>query len=79
VNYFNSEAAFYTQRKLLWLKLGLWMSSTRLFDNLLLAKHPELKVNVVNTEVSGKTVIDLKSRWEERVFRPHNMTMSFWP
>jgi hypothetical protein len=55
------------------------MLSMRLFDNLLLAKHPELKVNVVNTEVSGKTVIDLKSRWEERVFRPHNMTMSFWP
>lgn len=55
------------------------MLSTRLFDNLLLAKHPELKVNVVNTEVSGKTVIDLKNRWEESVFRPHNMTMSFWP
>jgi lysophospholipase L1-like esterase len=38
-----------------------------IFYNLLLAKHPELKVNVVNAGVSGNTVVDLKSRWEDDV------------
>jgi hypothetical protein len=45
------------------------MLSTRLFYNLLLAKHPELKVNVVNTEVSRNTVIDLESRGRARFVR----------
>ncbi len=38
-----------------------------IFNNLLLAKYPELKVNVVNAGVSGNTVVDLKNRWEDDV------------
>ena len=38
-----------------------------IFSNLLLAKHPDVQVNIVNAGVSGNTVIDLKSRWEDDV------------
>jgi len=41
------------------------------FHNLLLATHPEVRVNVVNAGVSGNTVLDLKSRWEDDVLS-HN-------
>lgn len=32
--------------------------------NWLLAKNPELNLNIINTGVSGNTIRDLKSRWE---------------
>jgi lysophospholipase L1-like esterase len=32
--------------------------------NTLLAKYPQLNLNVINTGISGDTVRDLKSRWE---------------
>lgn len=38
-----------------------------IFNNLLLAKHPSVKVNIVNAGVSGDTIIELKSRWEDDV------------
>ncbi len=33
--------------------------------NLLLAKYPQLNLNIVNTGISGNTVRDLKNRWKE--------------
>jgi lysophospholipase L1-like esterase len=33
--------------------------------NLLLAKYPQLNLNIVNSGISGNTVRDLKNRWEE--------------
>lgn len=38
-----------------------------IFNNLILAKHPSIKISVVNAGVSGDTVIELKSRWEDDV------------
>ena len=33
--------------------------------NWLLAKYPELNLNIVNTGISGNTIRDLKLRWEK--------------
>ncbi len=33
--------------------------------NLLLAKYPQLNLNIINTGISGNTARDLKSRWEK--------------
>lgn len=33
--------------------------------NLLLAKYPQLNLNIINTGISGNTVRDLKNRWEK--------------
>ncbi len=33
--------------------------------NLLLAKYPQLNLNIINTGISGNTIRDLKSRWEK--------------
>jgi lysophospholipase L1-like esterase len=33
--------------------------------NLLLAKYPQLNLNIINTGISANTVRDLKSRWEK--------------
>jgi len=33
--------------------------------NLLLAKHPELNLRIVNTGISGDTVLDLEHRWQK--------------
>jgi lysophospholipase L1-like esterase len=43
-----------------------------IFSNLVVAKYPELDVDVVNAGISGNTVIDLKNRWEDDVlsYRP---------
>jgi acyl-CoA thioesterase-1 len=32
--------------------------------NLLLAKYPQLNLNIINTGISGNTILDLKNRWE---------------
>lgn len=33
--------------------------------NLLLARYPQLNLNIVNTGISGNTIRDLQARWEE--------------
>jgi lysophospholipase L1-like esterase len=33
--------------------------------NILLAKYPQLNLNIINTGISGNTIRDLKSRWEK--------------
>jgi lysophospholipase L1-like esterase len=33
--------------------------------NLLMARHPELDLRIINTGISGNTVIDLKHRWQK--------------
>lgn len=38
-----------------------------LFYNLMLAKHPETKITVINSGISGNTVIDLIDRWDDDV------------
>jgi len=38
-----------------------------IFANLLLAKYPDKKINVINAGISGNTVVDLKDRWEDDV------------
>jgi len=38
-----------------------------IFYNLLLAKYPEIKVEIINSGVSGNTVKDLLNRWDDDV------------
>jgi len=38
-----------------------------IFANLLLAKYPEKKINVINAGINGNTILDLKDRWEDDV------------
>ncbi|QGA55320.1 GDSL family lipase [Sulfolobus sp. E5-1-F] len=38
-----------------------------LFYNLMLAKYPEIKITVINSGISGNTVIDLLDRWDDDV------------
>ena len=37
--------------------------------NLLLAKYPQLNLNIINTGISGNTVRDLKGRWQKDCIR----------
>lgn len=37
--------------------------------NMLMARYPELNLNIINTGISGNTVRDLKARWEKDCIR----------
>jgi lysophospholipase L1-like esterase len=44
---------------------GLGTGYVNVLHGLLYALHPALRINVLNTGISGNTVLDLKGRWQE--------------